>query len=643
MPRPFQADDLYLLRQVTDCELHPHDTRVAYVVSWCDKETDSNRSQLWLHDGQGARPVTYAHAASSPRFSPDGKWLAYLAGAHQAPPQLHVLNLAGGEPLALTKLDDGCSEFAWLADSSGVLLTSKTRPEAERGKTREELAKAPTPRVIENTQFRFNGRGFINDRLVHVFLAILPAAGETPAAPKQLTDGPSECIAARPSPDGRRIAFVSARHTDREWVGGNDIWVADIEGAAPPVNVTNCGRWNSLEWIDDEHLIGIGQSERGAIRLASPHHLRASGAAAPARIGDGEVSAVGRMHVRGDELFVLGVQRGATHLHRYDRITGSRTTVIDGRRQLGAFGISVDTRNIVFASAGSNTPSELFERVDGVERQRSTHSAPFLAEVELAEVEDVTVTSRDGYEVHAILCRPTTTATAQRPGLVYVHGGPLSHYGYGFFDEFQIAAAAGYVVIGANPRGSDGYGAAHAEAIKGDLGNLDWLDIQATADALAAQPDVDATMIGMGGGSYGGFMTAWATGHTNRFRAALVERAVINWVTMEATSDIGWFVEHVAGATTIDNIERLRRQSPVTYANNVQTPTLILHSDEDWRCPPEQGEQWHAVLRRRGVAVRYVRFPGENHELTRAGRPSFRVARFAIVHDFFASYLPVPG
>jgi dipeptidyl aminopeptidase/acylaminoacyl peptidase len=216
MPRPFQADDLYLLRQVTDCELHPHETRVAYVVSWCDRETDSNRSQLWLHDGESARPVTYAHAVSSPRFSPDGAWLAYLSGAHLAPPQLHVLNLAGGEPLALTKLDDGCSEFTWLADSSGLVLTAKTRPEAERGKTREELAKAPTPRVIENTQFRFNGRGFINDRLIHVFHAPLPAAGESPAAPKQLTDGAFECVASRSS----RPAMLTANG-----------WVATTSGS----------------------------------------------------------------------------------------------------------------------------------------------------------------------------------------------------------------------------------------------------------------------------------------------------------------------------------------------------------------------------------------------------------------------------
>lgn len=138
-------------------------------------------------------------------------------------------------------------------------------------------------------------------------------------------------------------------------------------------------------------------------------------------------------------------------------------------------------------------------------------------------------------------------------------------------------------------------------------------------------------------------MTAWATSHTDRFEAALVERAVINWVTMEATSDIGYFGGVMTGATSVDGIESLRRQSPISYANAVSTPTLVVHSEEDWRCPPEQGEQWFAALRRRGVPVEYVRFPGENHELTRSGRPSFRVRRFELVRDWFDRHLqPAP-
>jgi dipeptidyl aminopeptidase/acylaminoacyl peptidase len=637
MPRPFQGEDLYLLRQVTDCEMHPDGVRVAYVVSWCDKESDSNRNQIWLHDGETTRPLTYAHTAAAPRFSPDGQWLAYLAGAHQSPPHVHVLNLAGGEALQLTKLDDGCDELAWLPDSSGLVLVAKTRPDVDRGKTREELAKAPRPRMIETTQYRFNGRGFVNERRQQVYTVVLPNAADQPAVPVQITDGPFDSFGAKPSPDGNRVAFTSARHDDREWVGGNDVWVVEGEGA--PTCVTNGGSWAALAWINDRELVATGFRPRGTVRLSSLHVLQADGSAEPRLLGDGQISHAGRLQVRGTSVFALGAARGANHLFEYDLGTGERTAVAVGRRQITAFGASRDATRLVFVATGSNTPAELCAVAGGRERQLTSHSAPFLAEVELAEVEDVECTSADGYPVHALMCRPTIASDSTMAALVYVHGGPMSQYAYGFFDEFQIAAASGYVVIGANPRGSDGYGQAHADSIVGDLGNLDWLDVQATADALAARHDVDEKRIGIGGGSYGGFMAAWATGHTDRFKAALVERAVTNWVTMEGTSDIGWFGRSNTLADTLGDIESLRRQSPITYARNVTTPTLVLHSEEDWRCPPEQGEQWYAVLRRKGVDVSYVRFPGENHELTRAGRPSFRVARFELVHNFYARHL----
>ena len=187
----------------------------------------------------------------------------------------------------------------------------------------------------------------------------------------------------------------------------------------------------------------------------------------------------------------------------------------------------------------------------------------------------------------------------------------------------------------------DGYGQAHARAIAGGgLGGADWLDVQALADHLAGLAEVDPARLGIGGGSYGGFMTTWAIGHTDRFAAALSERAVNNWETLEATSDIGAFFTRVyTGATNLDDIEAQRRQSPITMAGDIRTPTLILHSEEDWRCPIEQAEQLFALLRRRGTPCELVRFPGENHELSRSGRPSLRVARLRIVHEWWRRWL----
>ncbi|HEC09154.1 MAG TPA: S9 family peptidase, partial [Acidimicrobiales bacterium] len=261
---------------------------------------------------------------------------------------------------------------------------------------------------------------------------------------------------------------------------------------------------------------------------------------------------------------------------------------------------------------------------------------------ELSVPEEFTTRSVDGYEVHGWIIRPPSSAAVEvpGPGLLCIHGGPLGQYGWGFFDEFQMYAAAGQVVVGGNPRGSDGYGSAHAAAIVGDMGNLDWNDVQAEADFLAALPEVDPDRLGVMGGSYGGFMTTWAVSHSDRFAVAVSERAVNNWETMWSTSDIGsWFGPVYLGADNLSDIEAVRRQSPITHARAITTPTMILHSDEDWRCPPEQAEQLFVLLRRLGVDTRMVRFPGANHDLSRNGRPSQRVERFDLILDWLGQHL----
>ena len=416
--------------------------------------------------------------------------------------------------------------------------------------------------------------------------------------------------------------------------------------------MTNGGRWQCVRWLDDRYVLSLGFVHR-KVGLASWHVIDTVGGEPPRRIGDGEVTCggllYGRPHavVSNGGLFTHGVRRGAVHIDRYEIATGARETIVGGPRSIGSFALR--GRTIVFVAAETNKLAELYERpslrsgaaIDARERVLTNVAEPFTATVRLATLEEFETVASDGYPVHGFVCRPpgSRRAAKRTPGLLFVHGGPLSQYGWGFFDEFQLAAAAGYTVVGVNPRGSDGYGHNHADAITGDFGNLDWIDVQAAIEWLAKQPDVDPERLGIGGGSYGGFMTAWATARNHRFKVALVERAVINWSTMEATSDIGWFQQLEMGATTLTDPIRVARQSPITYVKDVRTPTLIVHSEEDWRCPIEQGEQWFVSLRRLGVPCEFVRFPGENHELTRTGRPSLRIARLRIVHEWFAKYL----
>ena len=297
---------------------------------------------------------------------------------------------------------------------------------------------------------------------------------------------------------------------------------------------------------------------------------------------------------------------------------------------------------VVAAVTTPTRPAELWRfDPDGHEVLVSLNDK-LLAELDLATPERITVSSTGGAEVEALLVRPPASAHTSDPGpgLVYVHGGPMSAYTEAFFDEFQMAAADGYTVIAGNPRGSDGYGEEWLTAIRGALGEKDWDDVQALTDHLAGLDSVDEAKIGIGGGSYGGFMASWAISHSDRYEAALVERAVTNWETMAGTSDIGsWFLPMLLDADWHAGRDSLRHQSPMEHADRITTPTLILHSEEDWRCPIEQAEQLFAVLRRNGVDVTLARFPGENHELSRSGSPRHRVERFRIVHDFFAEHL----
>ncbi|MDH4280891.1 MAG: prolyl oligopeptidase family serine peptidase, partial [Acidimicrobiia bacterium] len=353
-------------------------------------------------------------------------------------------------------------------------------------------------------------------------------------------------------------------------------------------------------------------------------------------------------------ILAVGPRRGRVAIDRYSTGQGgdgSRTVVYEDDSTVVAFAADSTGTTVVAAITSAVRPAELY-RIDGgaggAAIRLVTLNEELLSELDLVEPEAVAVTSADGTVVEAFVTRPPASAPdtgTLRPGLVYVHGGPMFQYGHFFFDEFQIAAALGYVVIGGNPRGSDGYGEAWARDIIANFGNRDWQDVQAITGHLAELPEVDAERIGIGGGSYGGFMTCWALGHdgAGRYKAGLVERSVVDFVSMTGTSDIGHsFVTRYLGASIDDDPDKILRQSPLTYAHTISVPTLVLHSEEDWRCPIEQAERLHATIHRnkaKGGSSILVRFPAENHELSRSGQPRHRVERFEIIHEFYARHL----
>jgi len=289
---------------------------------------------------------------------------------------------------------------------------------------------------------------------------------------------------------------------------------------------------------------------------------------------------------------------------------------------------------------------EIYAGADG--RRLTDVGRTFAEGRELLEPERFTARSQDGYEVDAWVVRPPDFDASKRyPAILTIHGGPFTQYGTGFFDEFQVMASGGYVVLFANPRGGSGYSEEHGRAIRGPLGDAgpgwgvrDYEDLMAVVDTALERYDfIDGDRLGVIGGSYGGYMTSWIVGHTNRFKAAISERAVNNLVSMFGSSDLFWVFERQFGGPMWDNVEAYLEKSPSTYAQAIETPVLVLHSEQDLRCNIEQGEHLFTLLRLLGKEVELLRFPAESHELTRAGSPLHRTIRFEAVLEWFGRYL----
>jgi dipeptidyl aminopeptidase/acylaminoacyl peptidase len=341
--------------------------------------------------------------------------------------------------------------------------------------------------------------------------------------------------------------------------------------------------------------------------------------------------------------------RGNLHVYRVSDAAAPEL-VLGGARVVT--GLSVAGGTIAFTATSADRPAELSVLVDGTERQVSSvtgafhkGSSPRVGEHFLAQSGDVEV---DAW----IFTPPDFDDDKSYPMLLNIHGGPFTQYGNFFFDEAQMQAAAGFVVVLSNPRGGSGRGTAWGQAILGPKhripgsgwGGVDYDDVMAVVDAALTQyPFIDSDRLGVLGGSYGGYMTSWIVTHTNRFKAACSERAVNNVANLEHGSDIAGVFRVQVGPTHLDDPAEYQRMSPITYVDALETPLLIIHSDDDLRCPVDQADQLFLACEILGKEVEYYRFPGETHELSRSGSPAHRVQRADIIHEFFRRHLMENG
>ncbi len=690
-----RPDDITLLSACGPPSLLPDGSAAVVPITAPSLDEDEQVGGLWRVPTAGGapQPLTRGHHDTSPAVSPDGAWVAFCRRERDGRPQIALVEANGGEPLVLTGTAShplGVGAPVWSPAGAGParLAYAAQVPEPGRYGTAADgaLLSGPAaspgreaPRLITTLGHRLDGVGWTQDKPAHLFVLDVsdvtarssgaaragagspppPVTGVGPA--RQVTVGDSADGDPAWTRDGRALLFASARH------GSSD---DDLRAGAYRVDVP--GPEDGTQTLPEPVLVLGGDrvvsrvvpdpSGRGVLAVAGesgPDGLDVvarpgslwwaplEGDRPPRRLTDpsldlGEPSA--GLVATGSGALVVARVRGAQHLlHVLADDAGKDAEpqlLLGGHRTVLSADATADGSVVVAVVADGASAGDLV-RLHGAAVVPLTDVAAPLRAAGVRPLRELTATAPDGHPVHGwtVLPSPAVFGEGPHPTVLMIHGGPFSAFTWSLLDEVQVLAGAGYAVVLGNPRGSAGYGEAHGRAVVGAMGGPDADDVTALLDAALADDalNLDPERVGVMGGSYGGYLTALLTTRTQRFAAAIVERGYLDAVSFVGSSDIGWYFPDAYHGSR----EAMVEQSPMTHVAQVRTPTLVIHSEDDLRCPIEQGQRWFAELRRGGIDASLLVFPGEGHELSRSGRPSHRVARHQQVLRWWHVHLPV--
>ncbi|HEV2029199.1 MAG TPA: prolyl oligopeptidase family serine peptidase [Candidatus Dormibacteraeota bacterium] len=655
MGGPIGAEDLYRFRWIDHVRLSRDGERVAYQVTWADMDSRQNRSRVVVRrllESEPIEPTGGPHRDHSPEWSSDGRRLAFISKVGPAD-QLFVLDFnAGGETRRLSSIPEGAASPLWSPDGSRIAFigTVMSDPEAvvddpRPPESRDQVRRAPVARIARRLDYKHDGQGYVDGRYHHLFVVSVTSGNVT-----QLTSGAWDVTGFDWDPDGTRLIASGNAEPGADLQRELNLYVVDLAG-----NRHRLGGGLTLSapaWSPRGDLIAFiapngldaGLLERLWVVPLTGEPPRCLTASFDLAVNDSVITDMRAGHSsrlawssEGDRVFFLASGPGVTSIYSCD-LEGNVRQEAGGQRRIFDFDIASGV--LAFAASDSNNPGELQLTTQGAEA-RLTDLNPWLRDRYIAQLERHQFTAPDGWMIEGWVMKPPGLDPGKvHPLVLQIHGGPHGQYGWALFHELQVLAGMGYVVLCVNPRGSDGYGERFRREVVRDWGGKDYADLMSALDQTIARTGyVDTNRLGIGGGSYGGYMTNWAIGQTDRFSAAVSMRSIANLVSEYAQHDIVLWGALELGPPPYPDTDELWKRSPIRYVQKIRTPLLLTCGEMDLRCAISQSEEMFGAMRLLGKTVELVRFPEESHDLSRSGRPDRRVERLRRIAGWYERFL----
>ncbi len=653
--RLVSIQDFYKMKFLREIALSPDGKKIAYTVEWMDKKKNKYFSNLFLitEDGKKNHYIRGNKNIKNPKWSPNGKFISFILTEREEKKQnIWVIPADGGEAYAVTEADGFFGNYEWTPDSKNIICEFLLKKEDKE--RIPEKGKPPLYYRITRPLYKIDGWGMLPEERNHIWKVNVRSRRM-----KQLTFGKNGDYSPTVSPDGKKIAFISNRNENwEEKFLYIDIFVIGIDGKNEKRVKTPAGpKAMPVFSPDSKHLAYLGREypdEYVGWRRYYVWLIRLSGGKAikltkslDRMIFDTVLDDLGHYAVNypafsgdGKSLFLIATDSGNTNLYKVDVRKRRVLKILGNNERIYAFDCDGDN-TVAVASSNSVDPGNLYLCKDGTRKQLTDINKGYLLTRRISKPEEIRFKGNKGHEIQGWILKPTNFKRKKRyPLIVQIHGGPHMAYGNSFFHEFQVLAARGYVVFYCNPHGSRGYGEKFTKALHNKWGIPDYIDIMKAVKVLTRLRYIDKKRMAVMGGSYGGFMTNWIIGHTKIFRAAVAMRSVVSMFA-QCGSDYGFMRNKSFKGNWWEhnNFRFYWNMSPLKYVRKIKTPLLIIHSEQDHRCPIGQAEELFIALKIRKQNVEMIRFPEESHGLSRHGSPRRREKRLELMLDFINRYL----